>query len=237
MAGKHTATSTGTTGTVAGSVVGSVAGSGRKKRSAWRPLAMATVGGAVLVTMGVGVWATLNATASTVDPQNVTNGTLKLTMAARGTGFTQPITNLAPGDTVNRYIDLTNTGTLDGQALTLKVTGTGTTALTTDTTRGLKITVTECVSGTWTATTGTCTGTKNPLLTDKPVSDLATATNLITGTIAATETRGLQVTVKLPDQTETTTNGTLPANTIQGLTTNLTYTFAETQRTATTTNS
>lgn len=31
--------------------------------------AMATIGGAVLVTMGVGVWATLNATASTVDPQ------------------------------------------------------------------------------------------------------------------------------------------------------------------------
>jgi hypothetical protein len=26
-----------------------------KKRAAWRPLAMATIGGAVLVTMGVGV--------------------------------------------------------------------------------------------------------------------------------------------------------------------------------------
>ena len=235
MAGKHAATTSTSTSTV--TVGGTVGGTGRKKRSAWRPLAMATVGGAVLVTMGVGVWATLNATASTVDPQNVTNGTLKLTMAPRGTGFTQAITNLAPGDTVNRYIDLTNGGTLDGQALTLKVTGTGTTALTTDTTRGLKITITECVTGTWTATTGTCTGTKNPLLTDKPVSDLTTATNLITGSIGAAEIRGLQITVKLPDQTETTTNGTLPTNTIQGLTTNLTYTFAETQRTATTTNS
>jgi hypothetical protein len=236
MAGKHTAT-TASTLTVPTTVPTTAENTARTKRSAWRPLAMATVGGAVLVTMGVGVWATLNATASTVDPQTVTNGTLKLTMAARGTGFTQAITNLAPGDTINRYVDLTNGGTLDGQALTLKVTGTGTTALTTDTTRGLKITVTECVSGTWTATTGACTGTKNPLLTDKPINDLATATNLITGSIGAAEVRGLQVTVKLPDQTETTTNGTLPTNTIQGLTTNLTYTFAETQRTATTTNS
>jgi len=231
MAGKHAATSTNT------STVTVQHATSRKQRPAWRPLAMATIGGAVLVTMGVGVWATLNATASTVDPQTVTNGTLKLTMAAKGTGFTQNITNLAPGDTVNRYVDLTNSGTLDGQALTLKVTGTGTTALTTDTTRGLKLTITECVSGTWTTTTGTCTGTKTVLLADKAITDLNTATNLITGSITATDVRGLQVSVKLPDQTETTTNGTLPTNTIQGLSTNLTYTFAETQRTATTTNS
>lgn len=43
--------------------------------------------------------------------------------------------------------------------------------------------------------------------------------------------------MRLPDQNETTVNGTLPANTIQGLSTNLTYTFTETQRAATTTNS
>ena len=41
----------------------------------------------------------------------------------------------------------------------------------------------------------------------------------------------------LPDQSETTTNGTLPAGTIQGLSASLTYTFAETQRDATTSNS
>jgi hypothetical protein len=235
MAGKHTATTTATSSSTGRVIVENRPG--RTKRSAWRPLAMATIGGAVLVTMGVGVWATLNATASTVDPQTVTNGTLKLTMTTKGTGFTQAITNLAPGDTVNRYIDLTNNGTLDSQALTLKITGTGTTALTTDTTRGLKATITDCTSGTWTTTTGTCTGTKTVLLTDKPIADLTTATTLIPGTITATETHNLQVTVKLPDQTETTTNGTLPTNTIQGLSTNLTYTFAETQRTATTTNS
>jgi len=224
MAGKHAADTRTSTGAA-------------RKRSAWRPLAMATVGGAVLVTMGVGVWATLNATASTVDPESVTNGTLKLTMAARGAGFTQAVSNLAPGDAVNHYVDLTNGGTLDGQALSLKVTGTGSTALTTDATHGLKVTVTECVSGTWTATTGVCSGTKSVLLSDKAVSDLGTAATLVAGSISAAEVRGLQVSLKLPDQNETTVNGSLPAGTIQGLSTSLTYTFAETQHAAATSNS
>ena len=38
------------------------------RRRAWRPLAMATIGGAVLVMMGLGVWASLSATVSNVDP-------------------------------------------------------------------------------------------------------------------------------------------------------------------------
>jgi camelysin-like metallo-endopeptidase len=208
-----------------------------RRRSAWRPLALATVGGAVLVATGIGVWATLSATATTVDPQQVTDGTLKLTMAAKGAGFSQAITNLAPGDVVNRYVDLTNGGSLDAQALALKVTGTGANALTNDATRGLRVTVTDCVNGTWTTTTGACSGTKSVLVSDKAVSDLGAGSTMISGAVAAGEAHGLQVSVRLPDQTENTVNGTLPANTIQGLSTNLTYTFTETQRTATTTNS
>lgn len=207
------------------------------KRAAWRPLAMATVGGAVLVMMGAGVWASLSATASNVDPQEVSTGTLKLTMTPNGAGFTQSISNLAPGDVVNRYVDVANSGTLDGQALTLAVTGTGSTPLTTDATRGLAVTVTECVGGTWTAGTGVCSGTTSALVSSKPVSTFGTATSLVSGAVASGETRELQVTVTLPDQTETTVNGALPANTIQGLSTQLTYTFAETQRAAATSNS
>ena len=45
------------------------------------------------------------------------------------------------------------------------------------------------------------------------------------------------MTTTLPDQNETTTNGTLPGGTIQGLSTTLTFTFSETQRAATTTES
>ena len=46
-----------------------------------------------------------------------------------------------------------------------------------------------------------------------------------------------QVEVSLPNQNETTTNGTLPVGTIQGLNASITWTFSEAQRTATTTNS
>lgn len=209
----------------------------RTTRRAWRPLALATIGGAVLVTMGVGVWATLSATASNVVPQDVSTGTLELTMTPEGVGFTQAISDLAPGDVVNRYVDVANSGTLDGQALTLAVAGTGATALTTDATRGLAVTVTECVDGSWTTTSGVCSGTTSTLVSNKPVANFGTATSLVSGTVSAGETRELQVRVTLPDQNETTVNGALPANTIQGLSTALTYTFAETQRTAATSNS
>ncbi|NGY62560.1 hypothetical protein G7043_26930 [Lentzea sp. NEAU-D13] len=208
-----------------------------KRRRAWRPLAMATTGGAVLVMMGVGVWASLSATVSNVDPQQVSTGTLKLTMTPNGAGFSQSISNLAPGDVTNRYVDVANTGTLDGQALTLAVTGTGSTALITDAIRGLAVTVTECVDGTWTSTTGVCSGTASALVSNKPVSAFGTATSLVSGAINAGEARKLQVSVKLPNQDETTVNGVQPANTIQGLSTQLTFAFAETQRAAVTSNS
>jgi hypothetical protein len=47
----------------------------------------------------------------------------------------------------------------------------------------------------------------------------------------------LQMSISLPDQNETTVNGALPANTVQGGSVNVTYTFDLAQRTATTTNS
>jgi hypothetical protein len=208
-----------------------------KKRRAWRPVAMATAGGAVLVMMGAGVWASLTATVANVDPQNVSTGTLSLTMADNGVGFSASITNLAPGDVVNRYVNVTNGGTLAGQALTLAVTGTGSTLLTTNATRGLTVSVTECSSN-WTVATGACTGgTTSALVSDKPVSTFGAATSLVSGSLSAGDVRKLQISVKLPNQDETTVNGVLPAGTIQNLSTQLTFTFAETQRAAATSNS
>jgi hypothetical protein len=43
--------------------------------------------------------------------------------------------------------------------------------------------------------------------------------------------------IELPDQNETTVNGALPANTVQGGAVDVTYTFDLKQRLATTTNS
>jgi hypothetical protein len=214
----------------------------RRPRAAWRPLAAAVAGGAILVTTGFGVWASLNATAFNASPQSVSSGTLSLTMAANGNGFTQAITNMAPGDVVNRYVDLTNGSSLDAQGLTLGIAATGNSALITDgtspaTTKALKVAVNACTGGTWSATTGTCSGTTSSLLSATTLSAFSTAQSLISGALAKSSVQHLQISVQLPDQTETTANGTTPTTTIQGQTASLTYTFTESQRTATTTNS
>jgi hypothetical protein len=214
----------------------------KSRRSAWRPLAVAVAGGAVLVTTGFGVWASLNATAFNTSPQAISSGTLSLTMAANGNGFSQSITNVAPGDVINRYVDLTNGGSLAAQGLTLGVAATGSSALITDgttpATKALRVSVSSC-STTWTPTTGVCasSGTVTSLLSATPVSSLSTAASLISGAIASNALEHLQISVQLPDQTETTANGSAPSTTIQGQTANLTYTFTEVQRTVTTTNS
>lgn len=215
----------------------------RRKRPAWRPLAAAVTGGAVLVATGFGVWASLNATASNTTPQTVSSGTLKLQLSNNGDGFGQTVDNMAPGDVVNRYVDLANNGSLDANGMTLGIAASPNNALVTDgtspsTTKALHVTVTQCTGGTWAPTTGVCSGTTSSALSSTVLSTMSTAQSL-TGisTVASGATIHLQVTLTLPDQSETTTNGSLPSNTIQGLSTDLTYTFTEGQRTATTTNS
>jgi len=216
----------------------------KRRRPAWRPLAVAVAGGALLVTTGFGVWATLSATAFNTTPQAISSGTLKLQLANNGNGFSTAITDMAPGDQVNRFVDLTNGGTLDAQGLTLGVAAAPNNALVTDgvggvTTKGLRVSVSQC-STSWNTSTAVCTGsgTVTPLLTSVPLSTLvATPSSLISGAIPATTVAHLQVSVVLPDQAETTVNGTAPTNSIQGLTTNVTWTFTEAQRTATNTSS
>ena len=214
-----------------------------RRRPAWRPLAVAVTGGALLMTAGFGVWASLDATAFNTTPQDVSSGTLSLSLADNGAGFTSSITNIAPGDVVNRYVDLTNDGDLAAKGLTVAVDSTGSdTTLVTDgtnpATKALRVSVKSC-STTWNTSDGTCNsaGTVSSLLAAMPLSDLSSAQSLIAGAIAVNETEHLQVAVSLPDQSETTVNGAVPSTTVQGQSATLTYTFQESQRTATTTNS
>jgi hypothetical protein len=198
---------------------------------------------AVIATIGLlltafSVYAGLNAVANNATPQGVTSGTLSLTMSANGAGFTSTVSNVAPGDVVNRYVALTSGGTLAGSGLSLYVTDSTPTKLTTDAVNGLQATVKSC-SVAWNATAGTCGGTTTTLASAPlaSINSLANASSLVSGSIAPGTTYNLQVSLKLPDQNETTTNGTFPANTIQGLSASLTWNFSEAQRTATTTNS
>jgi hypothetical protein len=212
-----------------------------------RILAIGLIGASAAAVITSGVFAGLNATATNTTAQTVSDGTLSLTLADSGVGFSANITNLAPGDVVNRYVTLSNGGTLAAQGLTLGIAATpanpASAALITDgvapvTTKALRVTVTSC-SGSWAPLTGVCTGTASTEIAAAPLSTFTAAAQAFTRTSAleAKAAQSLQVSVCLPEQSETTTNGVLPTNTVQGGSVNLTYTFNELQRTATTTNS
>ena len=212
-----------------------------KKKRTWRPLAGAAIVISVAAIAGQSVLASLNATAFNTTAQNINAGTLKLDLANNGNGFGTSIANVVPGDVVNRYVTLTNSGTLNGIGLTLKTAQTGSASLITDgispiTTKALKLTVTSC-SVAWNTTTGVCSGTPTEELASTVIGSLTSATALASSTLNSTAVRYLQMKIELPDQNETTVNGALPANTVQGGSVDVTYTFDLKQRLATTTNS
>ena len=206
----------------------------------------ATLGGAALVSSSV--FAALTATATNTS-QSVQTGTLKLTQVSAGSagstynaGISTTISAMAPGDTVNRYIELKNGGTLDaGSTMTLGLVDSGSaSALTTNATAGLQVVVTAC-SGPWnTVTPGVCTGTTTAMLTTRSANAITLAPQTLTlpaGLTTAGALAYLQISLSLPAGSEVTTNGTLPSGTVQGLTSSLVWTFTEALRTNTTTNS
>ena len=201
----------------------------------------ATVGGTALV--GSSVFASLTATAFNGSAHSVTSGTLKLTQAASGVatltaGFTTAVTALAPGDTINRFVDLNNGGTLGGASMTLGLADSAGTTLTTGASaaaNGLQVLVKEC-NVAYTTITGACSGTETTMLTTSANTLLAPQAL----TIAAADLLPAGLThakfiISLPASSEVTTNGTLPGSTIQGVTSLLTWTFTETQRAGTNT--
>lgn len=214
-------------------------------RKRGRTVVAASFAVAGLAITGAGVYAGLNAQAT--GTQTVSSGTLKLVQLAGATsgGFGQTYSSVAPGDAINTYVDVRDTGTIAAQNLTLAVAGTGANLLT-DATKGLRVTVKSC-SVAWSAGACADTGGGVTVVNAQPVSALGTPAALVTGAVTkydgTTATTALatsyhyKVTTTLPDQNETTVNGTLPGTTIQGLSTTLTFTFNQVQRAATVTES
>jgi hypothetical protein len=201
-------------------------------------VAAAALGGTALVSSAV--FASLTATASNTSGGSVNSGTLKLTQAASGVagitgGFVTDITNVATGDTINRYIDVTNGGTLDGNVLTLATAATPSNTLTTDGTNGLQVTIKEC-STAWTSA-GACTPTATTVLASTSLLNMGVAKTLNVGSLLSASVHHLQFSITLPAGSEVTNNGALPVGTVQGLTTAITWNFLETLRTNTVTNS
>jgi hypothetical protein len=210
------------------------------RRARWgrRRWFAAAFAAAVLALTGSSVYAQLSAVATSTS--SVTTGTLKLVLAADGTsaGLPETINNMAPGDVYNVYVNLDNTGTLASAAgMTLGAAASPSNVLTTDATRGLALTITQC-SVAWSGS-GTCSGSTTSILASTPLASFGSPVSLSNVPALAASTGALahlQFSLALPSASETTTNGTLPANTIQGLSTTVTWTFTETQRAATTTN-
>lgn len=187
------------------------------------------------------VMAALDATSANSSPQSITSGTLKITQVDVGSGFTAAIAAIAPGDTFNRFITYTNTGTLGGATLKLQATATISTLLNSDATKGLQVLVTRCsgVSAAWTVSSGvaTCNGTLTVVLNTISVANLISAgtsgTAFLTGfsSLAPGETASLRFSLSLPATTETTVNGIPPENTIQGLISTILFTVNAVQGT------
>ncbi|MGI9197552.1 MAG: TasA family protein [Candidatus Nanopelagicales bacterium] len=203
-------------------------------------LLAAGIGGLALIVTTV--YATLSAQAYNATPTSTSAGTLSLIQADNGNGFTTPIDKMAPGDTVYRYVKYTNNGNLDAQDLKLSLADSVNSVLTTDATRGLSVTVTQC-SVAWTPASGACGGTSTSLgtstavaLKTTPLSLAVVPTTPAGANILAGQEINLRFAITLPDTNETTVNGVPPANTVQGKTAALTWTLTEAMRnTATTT--
>lgn len=213
----------------------------RHKKSPWRLIAGAVMALSAAAIIGQGVLAGLNATAFNTVAENVNSGTLKLSLSNNGVGFSQSINNLAPGDVVNRYVTLKNDGTLDAINLSLKTTQTGDPTLISDGVGGssnqaLRLTVSSCPVA-WNPIDGSCNGTPSQEIAPSTLSALANETNLTSGAMASGAFKYLKISLQLPDQNETTINGVLPANTVQGKSVAITYNFDFEQRLATSTNS
>jgi len=200
-------------------------------------LVVALLVGASAISSGAS--ASLDAIAFNSNAQSISSGTLKLEASESGTGFTAAISNLAPGDTSTRFVNYTNSGTLAGRALTIQAVDSTTspTLLTTSATKGLFVTVTLCGGGSWNSSTGACSGTPSVLLVATPITTvISTAQSLVAGALTSGEVVALKFEIVLPDQTETTTNGVLPASPIQNLSALIQFRLREVQRAAVVTN-
>lgn len=187
--------------------------------------------GAAASVAGLGTFASF--TSSTSASQAITSGTVSITLGAAGAQTNRlniPVSNVVPGDTIQRSVDLINNGTITSDTLSsiqLTTSATTTSLLDTDVTNGLQMVVDKC-SVAWTeggsapAYTYTCTGASASVLTSRPVVGAALP---LTGlaSLANGVTDHLRVTLTLPSTAD---------NTFQNKSSSILYSFVGTQRLA-----
>lgn len=178
--------------------------------------------------VGVGTFATFTDTAAVSVAH--TSGTVTLApINASGAGNRLSIgaSNIAAGDTIDRAVNVKNTGTIDLADVVLTTTPTVSSLLNTDTTNGLQMVIDKCSvawseGGTPPAYTYTCGGTTTSVLTTRPIIGTNLALSNITLTAGADNF--LRVRLTLPSAAP---------NTLQGQSSTISYAFTATQRAAT----
>lgn len=166
---------------------------------------------------------------TTAQAQNLTSGTVSITIGAANR-LTVGASNLVPGDTIQRAIDINNNGsagTSSVGSIVLTTTAPVTSSLLdTDTTNGLQMAIDKC-SVAWTESgppyTYTCGGTTTAVLASRAVIGSNIALSSMSAVTAGSTDR-LRVTLTLPAGA---------GNTLQGQSSALNYVFTANQRTAT----
>jgi hypothetical protein len=178
---------------------------------------------------GLGTFGAFTSTTSAA--QAITSGTVTIALGAAGTAanrLTVGASGLVPGDTVQRAFQLANTGNQNLASITLTTSASPSSLLDTDTTNGLQVVIQAC-SVAWTeggvapAYTYTCSGSTSTVLASRPVIGSALALSNLTTTTAG-NTDNLLATLTFPSAA---------GNTLQGLSSTITFSFTGTQRAAT----
>jgi spore coat-associated protein N len=190
-------------------------------------LATIAVLGAAASIAGLGTYATFTSTTS--QNHTISSGTVTIALGATGASTNRlniGASGLAPGDTIQRSVDLLNSGSLDLASVALTTTAAPSSLLDTDATNGLQMVIDKC-SVAWTESgppyTYTCSGTTSTVLASRAVIGSAMAlTNLGATTHGTTD--HLRVTLTLPSGA---------GNTLQNQSSTITYAFTGTQRAAT----
>jgi len=203
------------------------AGRSRRRSRAQKLLATAAVLGATASIAGLGTFATF--TSSTSASHTVASGTVTIALGATGASTNRlnvDANAIAPGDTIQRSVDLIDQGTLDLASVTLTTQATTSSLLDTDATNGLQMVIDKC-SQAWTESgppyTYTCGGSTSTVLSSRAVIQSGvTLSNL--SSLTAGNTDHLRVTLTFPSGA---------GNTFQNKSSTIQYTFTGTQRAAT----
>ena len=200
----------------------------RRRRSPGRKLLLTiAVLGAAASIAGLGTFATF--TSSTSASHTVSSGTVTIALGATGASKNRlnvDATAIAPGDTIQRSVDLIDQGTINLASVTLTTSATTSSVLDTDATNGLQMVIDKC-SQAWTEAgppyTYTCGGSTSSVLSSRAVIQTGVALSNLSS-LTAGNTDHLRVTLTFPSGA---------GNSFQNKSSTIQYTVTGTQRAAT----